>query len=294
MTETFEALSRRMATLKSIRGVVRTMKTLSAVNAAPYEAAVRSIETYHATIIDGLHILLGIMGPPSPETKAGRMANRVGIMLVFGSDHGLCGGYNDGIADKAAAHIQDGTWQVLAIGAKMQAALLDRGIVCERCFQPPASAEGIGRLAGEILITLDAMRGGVSDHNSPVVMTYMAMNKGSGRAPVTVPLLPLDPVFLARLAAQPWRSHGLPIVTMNPGALFSALVRNHLFAGVFRAAAEAIATENAARLALMQQAERAIDERLDDLLKVTRSARQSAVTNELLDVIAGFEALKRA
>jgi F-type H+-transporting ATPase subunit gamma len=62
---------------------------------------------------------------------------------------------------------------------------------------------------------------------------------------------------------------------------------------VFRAAAEAMATENAARLALMQQAERAIDERLSELLFATRSARQSDVTNELLDVIAGFEALKK-
>ena len=113
-----------------------------------------------------------------------------------------------------------------------------------------------------------------------------------GRAPTVRPLLPLDPDLVRDLAARTWASRRLPILTMDPEALFASVIRNHLFASVFRAAAEAMATENAARLALMQQAERAIDERVSELLFATRSARQSDVTNELLDVIAGFEALK--
>ena len=52
-------------------------------------------------------------------------------------------------------------------------------------------------------------------------------------------------------------------------------------------------TENAARLARMQQAERSVDERLDDLKSETRAVRQNEVTSELMDVIVGFEALKR-
>lgn len=51
-------------------------------------------------------------------------------------------------------------------------------------------------------------------------------------------------------------------------------------------------TENAARLARMQQAERSVDEQLEDLTGEMRLVRQSEITTELLDVIIGFEALK--
>ncbi|WP_027967799.1 F0F1 ATP synthase subunit gamma [Halomonas halocynthiae] len=50
-------------------------------------------------------------------------------------------------------------------------------------------------------------------------------------------------------------------------------------------------TENAARLALMQQAEQSVDDRLDEVKGQLRSVRQDDITTELLDVIIGFEAL---
>ena len=62
---------------------------------------------------------------------------------------------------------------------------------------------------------------------------------------------------------------------------------------MFRAAADALVTENAARLALMQQAEHTVDDRLAELLAETRAFRQNEITTELLDVIVGFEALKK-
>lgn len=79
---------------------------------------------------------------------------------------------------------------------------------------------------------------------------------------------------------------------MQPRDLFLSLIRGHLFASLFRAAAEALVTENAARLALMQQAEQSVDDKLDTLKSDTRALRQSEITTELLDVIIGFEALK--
>jgi F-type H+-transporting ATPase subunit gamma len=74
---------------------------------------------------------------------------------------------------------------------------------------------------------------------------------------------------------------------MAPAPMLSALLRNHIFASVFRAAAEALVTENAARLALMQQAEQTVEERLDRLRLQLASLRQDAITDELMDIVAG-------
>jgi F-type H+-transporting ATPase subunit gamma len=69
--------------------------------------------------------------------------------------------------------------------------------------------------------------------------------------------------------------------------MLSALVRNHIFASVFRASAEAMVTENAARLALMQQAEQSVGERLAAVRRQLASARQDEITHELMDIVIG-------
>ena len=71
-----------------------------------------------------------------------------------------------------------------------------------------------------------------------------------------------------------------------------ALVREYLFVSLFKACAESLASENASRLAAMQRAEKNIGERLQDLTRAFHHLRQTAIDEELFDVVSGFEALK--
>ena len=289
MTDNLEVLSRRMQTLSRIRDVARTMKTLSAVNAAPYERAADAIEAYRDGIVQALALFVQVTGGrtvPSPDPHAPKIA------LVFGSDHGLCGGYSETVALAASRYMSADEWHVFAVGAQ----IAERLTQCDRSpiqtFSPPASSEGIGRLASEVIVAIDRFRTLRNRTHVAVVECYMQRGHHGTQAPVVKPLLPLAPEFFEELARKPWRSRSLPILTMEPDALLASLLRNLLFARVFRAAAEAMVTENAARLALMRQAERAIDERYTELLLETRSVRQSEITSEILDVIGGFEALR--
>jgi len=65
------------------------------------------------------------------------------------------------------------------------------------------------------------------------------------------------------------------------------------FVELSRACAKSLASENASRLLAMQVAERNIMDRLEELNVTYRQQRQEAITAELLDVIAGFEAAER-
>lgn len=294
MTQTLEALSRRLETLTSIRGIVHTMKTISAINAVPYERAARSIEAYHRTVRRGLHAFVARTGPIA--LPAGEPAER--IVVVFGSDHGLCGNYNALLAEKVKTELAPATadgarLRVLCVGARMHDALVGQGLRPESVLLPPASADGIGRLASSIVTKLDDLAGG-EPHRQRVTLAFTQRAGRGAHAPVLVPLLPLGEAFLSELAERPWRSRSLPDYSMPSAELFAALLRGHLFASVFRASAEAMVTENAARLALMQQAERSVDERLDEVKGQRRTVRQDEITTELLDVIIGFEALRHA
>jgi F-type H+-transporting ATPase subunit gamma len=70
------------------------------------------------------------------------------------------------------------------------------------------------------------------------------------------------------------------------------LIHEYLFVSLCRALAESLASENAGRLASMQSAEKSIEERLNELTGRYYQQRQASITEELLDIIAGFEALK--
>lgn len=289
MAQTLERLNHRIQTMGSIRGIVSTMKTMSAINALPYEQAAQDIEAYHDTVLTGLHAFVRCHGPlpvdAQPTTKA--------IVITFGSDHGLCGNYNEIIAEETL-RVTRATpeTRLICIGAQMEDALHGQGLTPETTLLPPATADGLGRLSGRLITLLDTMQ--ISDAAAGVTITLVHMQRGEHgqQHPIATRLLPLDAKMTRDLALKPWVSRSLPQFRMPVDQLLASLIRSYLFARLFRSAAEAMVTENAARLARMQQAEQSIDDQLDALTTEMRTVRQSEITTELLDVIIGFEALK--
>lgn len=294
MTQTLETLNRNTKTLESIRGIVHTMKTLSAINARPYEHAVRSVEAYHKTILQSFRAFSHRNGPlflKQNDTPAQ-------VVVVFGSDHGMCGSYNENVAAEVSRYL--GTLEsagdpphVLCVGAQLNDALMGRNVWAESYLLPPASADGIGRISGDIVTRLDDIRQKSPFGEIAVSLIFTEQVLRGQHAPTTKMLLPLDPSIFGDAEDDPWISRSLPDFTMPPSDLLAALIRSHLFASIFRASAEALLTENAARLAQMQQAEQSVDDRLETLKSETRMVRQTDITNELMDVIIGFEALRK-
>jgi F-type H+-transporting ATPase subunit gamma len=94
-------------------------------------------------------------------------------------------------------------------------------------------------------------------------------------------LLPVDPSRLKRIAAVPGTK---PITYMSPEKLVERLVGEYFFAQLAHAAIESFASENAARLATMDGARRHIEEKLSDLIRQERVARQEQITAEILEV----------
>ena len=292
MPQTLETLTRQMGSMESIHSVVRTMKTLSVINSAPYEQAGRAIEAYHQTVLDGLHAFLRSTGPL--DVPVHEVSEKV--FVVFGSDHGLCGSYNEVLAAHLSAQIATeggGAPTVLCVGAQMADALADRSIEVERLFLPPASVDGIGRLANLLTQHLDEIRQKAHPSDIAVNLTFTARGDGGGQVTKSVPLLPLGDALLHDLQKEAWESRSLPTFSMQARELFLSLIRGFVFASLFKASAEAMVTENAARLALMQQAEQSIEDRLEALRSDANALRQSGITTELLDVIIGFEALRK-
>jgi F-type H+-transporting ATPase subunit gamma len=73
--------------------------------------------------------------------------------------------------------------------------------------------------------------------------------------------------------------------------IFRSMIREYLFVSIYKAFANSLASENASRLAAMQNAEKNIEERLEELHVHFHRQRQMTITEELLDIVAGFEAM---
>ncbi len=286
MAQTLELLTRRTGTMQSIRGIVRTMKTISAINALPYEQAAEAMEAYRDTVLTGLHAFVQRNGPlPIADDEDAPL-----VIIAFGSDHGLCGNYNELVADEVTRACVPNA-QIICVGAQTEDALSGHGLSPKATLLPPATTDGLGRLAGQLITLLDDVRLASPAGNISVSLVFMQRGAHGLQGPVSQRLLPLDPEMTRALAKRPWVSRSLPQFRLPPDRLLAALIRNYLFAEIFNAAAEALVTENAARLARMMQAEQSIDERLEELTSDMRQVRQSEITTELLDVIIGFEAL---
>jgi len=288
--ETLEALSRRIATTEELGAIVRTMKSLSAVSIRQYEAAAAALHDYARTVDLALQALLR----ERPRiARAPRPAPGPAVVVVFGSDHGLCGRFNDDIARFACDRLREldaagARGRCLAVGARAQARLAALGEPVDAALVLPASVSGLTALAQAVLVQLDAWGG--ADGLARVLLVHQRRTPEGFAAPHVRQLLPLSPERLRNLAARPWPSRRLPVFTLDPRQLFSTVVRQHLWSVVYRAATESLASEHASRLVAMQAAERNIEEHLEEQRAEFRRRRQEAITGELLDVLTGFEA----
>ncbi|MDF1745876.1 MAG: F0F1 ATP synthase subunit gamma, partial [Gimesia sp.] len=157
-------------------------------------------------------------------------------------------------------------------------------------FSLPGSATGIAPLVIDILARIDQWRS--EKRLGRIYISYNQRISASTYKPHALQLLPIDDARFFRYQKRNWPSRTLPTFTMDRSILLSRLIRQYLFVSLFRACAESLAGENASRIASMQAAERNIKERLVNLQSEYNQQRQTSITEELLDVVTGFEALK--
>ncbi len=299
--KTPESLKATINSVQDLYSVVKTMKALAAVSIRQYEQAVESLAEYNRTVEMGFQILLQeryFAGEPLslnlrettniPETKLGA--------IVFGSDQGLCGQFNEQIAQYARKHLRkfssSKSISIAAVGSRLLPYLKTTLSQITEQFTLPTSAIGIGETVRDILLMLESWQ--QREQIDKILLFYHQPTSGSSYRSRHQQLLPLDPHWLLSLEQKRWPTYVVPTFTMDWQELFSELIRQYLFVSLYRALAASLASENASRLAAMQSAQKNIEERLDDLNAQYRRQRQSGITSELLDVVAGFEALSES
>jgi F-type H+-transporting ATPase subunit gamma len=325
--EQIETIKKRIESSEDLQTVVKNMKSLAAVYIRFFQQASRAVNNYRQTVARGFQAffssdeLAGYF--PSPAEAAAEEKSRgagpaggpglggvsepgVGSfsadtvygdnpgIIIIGSEQGMCGNFNEKLIEflqrfTETVHTGDSPPRLLAAGTRIHQPAGEAPYPVDQFFRLPNSPEQIAELVDETLIYLDSWR-----RRNGLSSVYTIHNSRGGEQIYetrATRIFPMDRKFLNKQQREEWPGRTVPLLTLPKRTVFQMLLNQYYYTELFRAFIESMESENAARLASMEAAEKNIQEKLAELHNLYNIRRQQAITSELLDMVSGFEAL---
>jgi F-type H+-transporting ATPase subunit gamma len=281
-----QGLKKSIDSAGNLKSIVGTMKAHASSNINQFQNAAKASKEYRRVLDMSLYVVLSaeeeIM--PMEELEEGDV-----IHLVFGSDHGLAGRFNERIVEFALVNIpKEENHKLVVIGQQaLQRLRFDYDITDH--FNVPQTTDSIASMVTKLLVRIDEFR--ETSHVAKIILYYNKPQDNYAFEEDTEILFPIDLSKLIQDDAT-WESKSIPTYFSDKADLLSDLIRQYIFITLYRAYCYSLASENASRLSSMQSAEKNIDERLEELNYEYRRERQNSITEEINDVISGFKAIK--
>lgn len=305
----------RIQSVKNTKKITEAMRLVAAAKvrrAQEQVIATRPFADRLAQVLYGLQSRLKFEEANLPLLKQ-RQVQKVGLLVITG-DRGLCGGYNGNIIRRAEERIRELKkegidYTLILVGRKATQYFQRRNQPIEATYtgleQVPTAAEA-SKIADELLSLF------LSETVDRVELIYTRFVSLVSSRPVVQTLLPLDPQGLEtpddeifRLTTRggqfqvereriPSQTQPLAqdmIFEQNPVDILDALLPLYLNNQLLRSLQESAASELAARMTAMNNASDNASSLITTLTLSYNKARQAAITQEILEVVGGAEAL---
>ena len=286
---TLRDIKRRIKAVESTSKITKAMKMVSAAKFRKAQQRMLEMRPY-AERMNG--ILSSLASGAEGETHPLLMVRpRRNIeVLVLTSDRGLCGAFNTNIMKAATRHIDELKREgyevtIDIVGRKARDYYKRRGIGMRKTWTGIAgkiSYANAQEIAAEIIENY------TNETTDEVVLIFNEFKSAIAQQVVISRLLPLAPIQAAE--------ETLPIYNFiyepSKQEIFSRLVPKNVEIQIFRALLESQASEEAARMAAMENATRAANDMIESLTLQFNKARQASITKELMDIVGGVEAMK--
>lgn len=287
-----EKIQRKIKQAGDLGSVVKMMKAIASSKIGEYQRATRALDEFYRTLLLGMHAYLRHHpAPGETQSPVGQREGTSAVFLVFGSDQGLVGPFNNTIVEffKKSRPAEIKHSRLWVVGDRVSFILKDLGIPVDITFPAPHSVENITPFVANVLSAFDAVR--EKEHIGRIYAFFNRPGKFEGYTPVRRQILPLGKEWRTRATQLQWPSNHLPQIIGDHGDVFSAIFREYLFTSFYRACAFSLSSENTSRLNAMIRAESNIEEINEKLRSSYHQLRQDAIDTELFDVIAGFKFL---
>lgn len=282
--------NKKIASLKNMRQMTKTMKMVSAGKFKRAHKAQLSAQLYAQKIAE-LMGRLSAAGSANHPLLIPKKAITKSLIVLFTSDKGLCGGFNNNLIKKTRGWITENLYKFTTVGmsfcGRRGYMAFRRSVQINKYYEnitmKPAfhDAQNVVRD-----ITGSFMKGDYEE-------IFLAYNRFDGpltQTPVVEKILPLEPSIFA---AKPSKSSGSSYeYEPQEKEIFSFLIPKFLNFKIFFTLLENAAGEHGARMAAMDKASQNTGDLIDRYTLLRNRVRQAAITTELIEIISGAEALK--
>lgn len=284
-TESIQDIKRRIKSVSSTERITNSMKLVSAGKLRKAKAIFEKTNENSHFITNTIQELFNSGSEIPQEYLAGNREIKTTLYIVVTSGRGLCGGFNTNIIREAQREI-DSDWEppvIVAVGSKGKEYFEKRGYnVHSSYLAPPESISFLEtkELSDPILKMYD------NKEIDEVILIYTSFISTMEQEVKNEVILPFqvetDPEFMT----------ANKFVEYEPSveAVFNYLVPKYVETKIYSAVVESATCEHAARRMAMENATDNAREMLDDLNLNYNRARQSAITDEIIEIVAGSEA----
>ncbi len=294
-------IRRRIRSVKNISQVTRAMQMVAASKMRRAQEQVLATRPYSEKAWEILTHLAGQRGVDEtvhPLLETRDEIQTVAVVLIT-ADKGLCGSYNHNMVQAASRFVAEVPYpvQFVTVGKRGRDAMWRMGyeIVAEYADLPPQPS-----LLDVTPIARTAREGFVSGQFDVVYLAHTDFINTLTQRPAIWQLLPIHPLDLGVTPISEHRAGGTApaeieyIYEPDPRTILGTVLPRFTELQVYQAVLEALASEHSARMVAMRNATENAEELLEDLTLTYNRARQEAITEEMLDIAGGAEALSQA
>ena len=273
----------RINSISSTMQITSAMKMVSAAKSKKAQEAIHAMKPYASTLGNLLKSLKSALGTTNPFLPREKGEKRI-LVVAITSDRGLCGAFNSTIVKHTLSLLEkyEGKEvEILTIGKKGNDILKKTGKVSRYCegFFDHMDFQKVATLAQELM---DAYTKGTYDR---IILVYNSFKNVATQILTEEIFLPLQ------LTTEEEQEESDFIYEPSAEAIIEGLIPKHLKLQLYKGLRDSLAAEHGARMTAMHKATDNASTLRDELTLTYNKARQTAITNEILEIVSGANAL---
>ncbi|MGJ4914809.1 F0F1 ATP synthase subunit gamma [Bradyrhizobium sp. HKCCYLRH2060] len=280
MAERLAEVSAQIQNVRQLEAVVTALRGIAASRSQRARSLLAGIDSYSAVVSRAIGQALTLL-PADFRDVPKKSGAPIGVIL-FCAEQGFAGAFSERVLNAAGGGLANAT--TFLIGTRGLVVARERGLTPSWSAPMASHVDAVPSLANNIADALYAQIARATPSTIEMIVPRSA--PGIGVRIERHSLLPLD---LARFAGD---SETLPpMTTLKPQELLERLTAEYVYARLCEAAMHSYEAENQARMMTMTAARNNIGTRLVTLGHREQQLRQEEITNEIVELAAGAEAL---
>jgi F-type H+-transporting ATPase subunit gamma len=285
----------RIASVKSTQQITSAMKMVAASKLRRAQNAILKMRPYASKLKEILQNLSASLESTDQSPYTVQRAPEKVLLIVVASNRGLCGAFNSNIIKTAVIRINE-SWNSTATSGNLKIMTIGKKVTeyfRKREYDVVASHDHVfDDLTWEnVSVIAESLMKDFSLHTyDRIEIVYNQFKNAAVQVIKVEQFLPVEPAVVD--SATQVKSQVDYIFEPSKEEIVTELIPKSLKIQFYKALLDSFASEHGARMTAMHQATDNAKELLKELSLSYNKARQAAITNEILEIVSGAEALK--